>query len=85
MKLSQGDVGVRGVGPFDLTFTPEGITGTVDGNVRTIVTTWPEKIMRPGYWMDDVRWCAGFDDESTLHKGTATPQFGIALGVSAGK
>jgi hypothetical protein len=73
------------MGPFDLTFTPEGITGTVDGDVRTLVTTWPEKIVRPGYWMDDVRWCAGFADEHSIVKGTATPQFGIAFGVSAGK
>jgi hypothetical protein len=85
VKLTQGNVGVRGMGPFDLTFTPDGITGTVDGDVRTIVTTWPEKIVRPGYWMDGVRWCAGFADEHSLTKGTATPQFGIAFGVSGGK
>lgn len=85
VRLTQGNVGVRGMGPFDLTFTPDGITGTVDGDVRTLVTTWPEKIVRPGYWMDGVRWCAGFADEHSLTKGTASPQFGIAFGVSAGK
>ncbi len=85
VKLNHGNVGVRGMGPFDLTFTPEGITGTVDGGVRTLVTTWPEKIVRPGYWMDNVRWCAGFADEHSIYKGTATPQFAIAFGVSAGK
>ncbi len=84
VRLTHGNVGVRGVGPFDLTFTPDGITGTVDGGVRTIVTTWPEKIVRPGYWMDGVRWCAGFADEHSLYKGSAAPQFGIAFGVSAG-
>jgi hypothetical protein len=73
------------MGPFDLTFTPDGITGTVDGGVRTLVVTWPEKITRPAYWMDGVRWCAGFADEHSIYKGTAAPQFGIALGVSAGK
>ena len=85
VKLAHGNVGVRGMGPFDLTFTPDGITGTVDGGVRTIVTTWPEKITRPGYWMDGVRWCAGFADEHSIYKGTTAPQLGIAFGVSAGK
>ena len=85
VKLTHGNVGVRGVGPFDLTFTPAGITGTVDGDIRTLVTTWPEQITRPGYWMDGVRWCAGFADEHSITKGTKTPQFGIAFGVSAGK
>jgi hypothetical protein len=85
VKLTHGNVGVRGMGPFDLTFTADGITGTVDGGVRTIVTTWPERIVRPGYWMDGVRWCAGFADEPTISKGTTTPQFSIAFGVSAGK
>lgn len=85
VNLAHGNVAVRGFGPFDLTFTPEGITGTVDGAVRTLVVTWPEKIVRPGYWMDGVRWCAGFADEHSIYKGTATPQFGIAFGVSAGK
>ncbi len=85
VKLTDGSVGVRGLGPFDLTFTPDGITGTVDGGVRTLVVTWPEKIVRPAYWMDGVRWCAGFADEHSLYKGSATPQFGLAFGVSAGK
>ena len=85
VKLTRGNVGVRGVGPFDLTFTPEDITGTVDGDIRTLVTTWPEQITRPGYWMDGVRWCAGFADEHSIYKGTAAPQFAIAFGVSAGQ
>lgn len=85
VKLTHGNVGVRGLGPFDLTFTPAGITGTVEGDVRTLVTTWPEKIARPGYWMDGVRWCAGFADEHSIYKNTASPQFGLAFGVSAGK
>jgi hypothetical protein len=84
-NLSHGNVGVRGVGPFDLTFTPDGITGTVDGGIRTIVCTWPEKIVRPGYWQDGVRWYAGFADEPSITKGQKTPQFSIAMGVSAGK
>ena len=35
-------------------YVGHGITGTVDGGVRTLVTTWPEKITRPGYWMASV-------------------------------
>ena len=84
VELTNGNVGVRGVGPFDLTFTPEGITGEVDGDIRTIVTTWPEKIVRPGYLMDGVRWYAGFSDEHSFVKGTKTPQFAIAMGLSGG-
>ena len=83
-QLSVGNVGVRGVGPFDLTFTADAIAGKVDGGIRTIVTTWPEDITRPGYAMDGVRWYAGFSDEHSIIKGTKAPQFGIALGVSAG-
>jgi hypothetical protein len=83
-QLSVGNVGVRGVGPFDLTFTLEGITGKVDGDIRTIVTTWPEKITRPGYAMDGVHWYAGFSDEHSIVKGTLAPQFSIAMGISAG-
>ena len=84
VELSHGAVGVRGVGPFDLTFTPDGITGKVDGDIRTLVTTWPENITRPMYRMDGVRWYAGFADEHSITKGTATPQFSLAIGVSGG-
>jgi hypothetical protein len=84
VELTHGNVGVRGVGPFDLTFTPDGITGEVDGDIRTIVTTWPEKIIRPGFRMDGVRWYAGFSDEHSFVKGTSSPQFAIAMGLSAG-
>ncbi|MFP4026934.1 MAG: hypothetical protein ACLFWL_04010 [Candidatus Brocadiia bacterium] len=83
-QLSVGNVGVRGMGPFDLTFTPESITGQVDGKVRTLVTTWPRDIVRPAYWMDGVRYYAGFADEHSIVKGKTTPQFAIAMGVSDG-
>ena len=83
-ELSSGNVGVRGMGPFDLTFTPAGITGRVDGDIRSLVTTWPEQITRPGYAMDGVRWHAGFSDEHSIVKGTKTPQFAIAIGVAGG-
>jgi hypothetical protein len=85
VNLAHGNVGVRGLGPFDLTFTPAGITGTVEGDLRTLVTTWPEQIERPGYWMDGVRWCAGFADEHSVYRRTTAPQFALAFGVAAGK
>ena len=85
VTLTDGNIGVRGMGPFDLTFTPDGITGTVDGDVRTLVTTWPKNIVRPGYWLDGVRWAPWISDEHSITKGTATPQFSLAFGVSAGK
>lgn len=84
VELQHGAVGVRGVGPFDLTFTSHAITGKIDGDVRTLVTTWPEKITRPMYTQDGVRWYAGFGDEHSIVKGTTTPQFSVAFGVSAG-
>ena len=84
VELTHGVIGVRGVGPFDLTFTPDGITGKVDGDIRTLVTTWPEKITRPMYRMDGVRWYAGFADEHSLVKDQPMPQFALAFGVSAG-
>ena len=84
-KLSAGNVGVRGVGPFDLTLSADRIAGTVDGATRTIVTTWPAEIVRPMYRMDGARWFAGWADDHSIVKGTATPQFGFAFGVTAGK
>ncbi len=84
VQLSSGNVGVRGVGPFDLTFTADDITGTVDGDIRTLVTTWPERITRPMYRMDGVRWYAGFADEHSIYTGATAPQFGLAMGVAAG-
>ncbi|MEI6518818.1 MAG: hypothetical protein WCO98_02055 [bacterium] len=83
-KMSIGNVGVRGVGPFDLTFAADKITGKVEGKTRTIATTWPEKITRPMYHMDGDRWFAGWADDHSITKGTATPQFGFAFGVTDG-
>lgn len=84
-QLSVGAVGVRGVGPFDLTFTPDRIEGEVDGEVRTLVTTWPERVVRPMYHQDGTLWFAGFSDEHTISKGTNSPQFSLAVGVSGGR
>jgi hypothetical protein len=83
-KLTVGNVGVRGVGPFSLLFSHRLIEGHVDGRMRSIVTTWPEGIVRPMYKMDGVRYCAGWADDHSIAKGTQTPQFAIGFGVSDG-
>ena len=84
-RLAVGNVAVRGVGPFDLTFTKEKITGTVEGAIRSLVCTWPEAITRPMYHMDGVRWYAAFADDHSISKGTPTPQMALAFGVTEGK
>ena len=84
VKLSVGNVGVRGVGPFDLTFTQTGISGKVTGRMRSLVTTWPEGIVRPMYRMDGVRWCMGWADDHSIAKGTPAPQLGLAFAVTDG-
>ena len=83
-RLAVGNVAVRGVGPFDLTFTKDRITGSVAGATRSLVCTWPEAITRPMYHMDGVRWYAGFADDYQISKGTAAPQLALAFGVTDG-
>lgn len=84
-KLTVGNVGVRGLGPFDLTFTSDSIRGKVTGRTRSIVTTWPRDITRPMYHMDGVRYYAGWADDPSISKGTETPQFAFAFGVTDGE
>jgi hypothetical protein len=84
-ELVVGNVAVRGVGPFDLTFRDDAIRGKVEGDARTLVCTWPQDITRPMYRMDGRRWYAGFGDNHTIVKGTETPQFAIAFGVDEGR
>lgn len=83
-RLSVGGVGVRGLGPFDLTFTPTAITGKVDGVLRSLVTTWPEKIVRPMVRLDGRAWCAGWADDPCIGKTADRPQFSLAFGVLEG-
>lgn len=85
VKLSVGARGVRGVGPFDLTLTDTGITGTVAGDTRSLVVTWPAAIVRPMFRMDGVRYYAGWADDQSIGKGTTTPQFSLAFGVTPGR
>ena len=84
-QLTVGDQGVRGVGPFNLTFTAHKITGTVDGDIRTLVTTRPRNVVKPMYHMDGWRYYAGHADDSSADNGRDTPQFSVAFGVTAGK
>ncbi len=84
VKLSAGNRGVRGVGPFDLTFTDAGITGAVDGKTRSLVVTWPEDIVRPMFRMNGTRYFAGWSDDHSIGKGAETPQFAIGFGVTDG-
>ena len=84
VQLSVGNRGIRGVGPFDLTFTATGITGKVDGATRSLVVTWPDGITRPMFHMDGIRYYAGWADDHSIGKGTTTPQFSIGFGVTDG-
>ncbi len=84
VKLTVGNQGIRGLGPFDLTFKADAVTGRVDGKMRTLVSTWPEKIIRPMFHLDDLRFFAGWADDHCIGKGAETPQFSIAFGVLDG-
>lgn len=84
VHLIAGAVGVSGFGPFDLTFTPTGITGKVGGRMRTLVTTWPVGITRPMYRMDGRRWYAGWSDDPSIGKAPGGAQFSLAFAVFGG-
>ena len=84
VQMTVGTVGVRGVGPFDLTFTDDRVTGKVDGDTRTLVITRPPRISRPMYHMDGRRYYAGFADDSSPDDFGVAPQFNLAFGVLAG-
>lgn len=84
VRLSVAGVGVRGTGPFDLSFAPDRIAGTVDGPTRTLVTTWPAKITRPMYRIDGRRWYAGWTDDPAFSKTPDRPEWAIAFGVLDG-
>lgn len=85
VKLAVGARGIRGFGPFDLTFTDSAITGEIAGRTRSLVTTWPQDITRPMFLMDGRRYFAGWADDHSIGKGTDSPQFSIGFGVTAGR
>jgi hypothetical protein len=85
VQLTVGNQGVRGVGPFDLTFAADRIAGTVDGDTRTLVVTRPPRVVKPMFHQDGWRYYAGHADDSSADDGRDTPQFNVAFGVTAGK
>ncbi|MCX5658523.1 MAG: hypothetical protein NTW19_02225 [Planctomycetota bacterium] len=85
VKLVVGTRAVRGVGPFDLTFTDETVTGTIAGKTRSLAFTRPAKIVRPMFHLDGVRWFAGYSDETAPFRGREDAQFSMALGTTEGK
>ena len=85
VEMTFGTIGVRGMGPFDLTYAPDGWTGTVDGTRRTLVMSCPEKLTRPMLLLDGQVWASGIADEPSPWRGGDEPQFGLAAGVESGK
>ncbi len=81
VKLVVGDKGIRGFGPFDITISDTELTGTVEGKTRTLVASRPRGIRRPSYYVDGVRWHAGFEEEWNR----PVAQMNLAFGFTAGK
>jgi hypothetical protein len=81
VKLVVGTKAIRGLGPFDITIDDTTLTGTVDGKMRTLVATRPRGVHRPGYYVDGVRWLAGFEVEQNGPKA----EFNLAFGFAGGK
>ena len=77
--------GVRGLGPFDLTFTKTRIMGEVEGGKRTLVTTLPPAIRRPAYWQNGVRFHAGWADPGRQTGDPAAAAFALAFAVTEGR
>jgi hypothetical protein len=85
VEMTCGTIGIRGMGPFDLTYASDGWTGTVDGTRRTLVMSAPQKLVRPMLLLDGQVWASGIPDEPSPWRGRDEPQFGFAAGVESGK
>jgi hypothetical protein len=85
VEMTCGTIGIRGMGPFDLTYSPTEWSGTVDGTRRTLVMSVPEKLIRPMLLLDGQVWASGIPDEPSPWRGRNEPQFGFAAGVESGK
>jgi hypothetical protein len=85
VQLTCGSTGIRGMGPFDLTYAPDGWSGTVDGMRRTLVMSPPEKLQRPMVLLDGQVWASGIPDEPSPWRGREEVQFGLAAGVESGR
>jgi len=84
VKLTNGNHGVRGVGPFDLTFTNDRISGTLSGKKRSLVVSWPKGIKRPMFTLDGKRYFAGWADDPSINRSADSVQFSIAFAVTDG-
>jgi hypothetical protein len=84
VEMISGTHGVRGMGPFDLTVSATGWSGTVDGTRRTLVLSTPERILRPMLLLDGQVWASGIADEPSPWRGRKDVQFSFAAGVEAG-
>jgi hypothetical protein len=84
VELICGPHGVRGMGPFDLTVSPQGWSGTVDGARRTLMLSTPETLVRPMLLLDGNVWASGSADEPSPWRGRPEVQFSFAAGVEAG-
>jgi hypothetical protein len=85
VEMTCGKVGIRGMGPFDLTYSPDRWSGTVDGIRRTLVMTPAVDLVRPMLLLDGQVWASGIADEPSPWRGAKEPQFGFAAGVESGK
>jgi hypothetical protein len=85
VQVRVGPHAIRGLGPFDLTFSDDAITGTVEGDTRTLVTSIPANVVRPMYLLDGRRWMSGMPDEPSPWQAGKETQFAHAIGVPAGK
>ena len=84
VEMVCGTQGVRGMGPFDLTVSPQGWSGTVDGVRRTLMLSTPEHLVRPLLLLDGNVWASGIADEPNPWRGRPEVQFSFAAGVEAG-
>jgi hypothetical protein len=85
VELICGRIGIRGMGPFDLTYAPDGWCGTVDGTRRTLVMSSPDQLTRPMLLLDGQVWASGIPDEPSPWRGREEVQFGLAAGVESGR
>ncbi|MCX7935196.1 MAG: hypothetical protein N3A66_08070, partial [Planctomycetota bacterium] len=85
VEMSCGKVGIRGMGPFDLTASEDGWTGTVEGVRRTLVMSTPEKLIRPMLLLNGKVWASGIADEPSPWRGRKDLQFSFAAGLDHGK
>ena len=86
-RLQAGERYIEGEGPFLLTMTRDGLSGTVDGLTRVIIASVPPGIVGiPDLFIDGTRWSPGTWDRagSGWYAGLDVPRQ-MAIAVPAGK